>query len=415
MRTHTGSGRVRLLAAAVAALALLLTACAGSEDDATGSAGDSKKPIVVGGSLGLTGTYSASSVGYKAAYEYWADQVNADGGLLGRQVKLKIYDDESNPTTAQQLYQRLINEDKADLLLAPYSTAVGGAIVPITERAGKVLFDAGFVSQDLHAKSKMLVSSWPYQEPQYPKPFFEYLKTLPADQKPATLAVVTAQNPFTLVARDGYQGTDGVLNLAKDAGIKVVFNQEYDQTATDLTSLVQKAKSSGAEAFVALSLPNDAALIAKTVAQVGYKPEVYCSCGSQVTTLPNWPDLGAAGENIFGTTTAWPTQDNAGLKELAAKMKEVLGTDTLPAYAAGGYGILQVMQQAVEGTKSLDQQKIRDYIGSHTFKTAVGDLTYNPDGTLKFGALLLQYQQGGNQVIWPDSAKTGDAVLPFKS
>jgi branched-chain amino acid transport system substrate-binding protein len=118
---------------------------------------------------------------------------------------------------------------------------------------------------------------------------------------------------------------------------------------------------------------------------------------------------------VFASTTAWPTQDNEGLKELAAHMSGALGTDTLPAYVAVGYGILQVMEQAVEGAKSLDQQKIRDYIGNHTFRTAVGDLQYNDDGTVKFGALLVQYQEGGNKVIWPDTAKTGDAVLPYRS
>lgn len=415
MKAQSGHGSIRMLAVVMAVFALLLTACASDEEDGAKSAANTDEPIVIGGTLGLTGTFSGPSAGYKEAYDYWLEQINASGGLLGREVQMKIYDDESNPTTAQQLYQRLINDDKVDLLLSPYTTAVGGAIVPITERAGKVLFNSGFVSQELHSKSELLVSSWPYQEPEYPKPFFEFIKTLPDDQKPTTLAVATAQNPFTIVARDGFEGEGGVLNFAEEAGIEVVFNQEYDQTATDLTSLVQKAKASGAEAFVALSLPNDSALIAKTVQQVGFKPLMYCSCGSQVTTLPNWPDLGDAAINVFSTTTAWPTQDNEGLKDLAEHMAGALGNETLPAYAAGGYGILQVMQQAVEGVGSLDQQAIRDYIGENTFETAVGDLEYNEDGTLKFGALLLQFQEGGNQVIWPEEQKTGDAVIPLGS
>lgn len=416
MTARTGRRRFRLLATVVAAMALPLAACANGAEGSPGSSGasSSKKPIVIGGTLGLTGVYSGPSAGYKAAYNYWLEQVNAHGGLLGRPVVMKIYDDESKPTTAQQLYQRLINEDNVDLLLAPYTTVVGGAVVPITERAGKILFDAGFVSKELHSKSKLLVTSWPYQEPEYSKPLFEYLSTLPADQKPKTLAVATAQNPFTLVVRDGFNGEGGVLNLAKAAGIDVVFNEAYDTKATDLTSLVQKAKSSNADVFIALSLPNDGALMAKTVQQVGYKPKFYCQCGSQVTTLPNWPDLGDAARNVFSTTTAWPTQNNAGLKDLTTHMLDTLHAPALPAYAAVGYAILQVMQQSVEGAKTLDQQALRDYIGKHTFKTAGGDLTYNPDGTVKFGALLVQFQKDGNQVIWPADAKTGDAVVPYR-
>ncbi|HET8591814.1 MAG TPA: amino acid ABC transporter substrate-binding protein [Nakamurella sp.] len=382
----------------------------GAGDPSSGGGTPSGDPIVIGGSLGLTGMYSGPSAGYKAAYEYAVEEINDSGGLLGRPVELKIYDDESNATTAQQLYQKLINDDKVDLLLAPYTTAVGGAVVPITERAGKVLFDAGFVSKQLHAKSKLMVSSWAYQEPEYPKPFFEFLKSLPDGERPTKLAVATEQNPFTLVARDGYEGEGGVLNYAKELGIEVVSNEEYDGTATDLTGVVQHAKASGADVFVALGLPNGSSLMAKTVHQEGFKPKYYCQCGSQVTTLPNWPDLGDAAVGVFSTTTAWPTQSNAGLADLYQHMKTALGTDVLPAYAAGGYAIMQVIQQAVNGAQTLDQQKLREYIGQNSFDTAVGKLTYNADGTVKFGALLVQYQKGGNEVIWPDSEATGKAV-----
>lgn len=404
--------------ALLASTSLLVSACATAEDDAAAggdAATSSDEPIVIGGTLGLTGTYSGPSAGYKVAYDYWLEQINEDGGLLGRPVEMIIYDDESTPATAQQLYQTLINEDEVDLLLSPYTTAVGGAVVPITERAGKVLFNSGFVSKELHQSSELLVSSWPYQEPEYPQPFFEFLNTLPDDQKPETLAVVTAQNPFTLVARDGYEGEGGVLNLAEEAGIEVVYNEEYAQTSTDLTALIQGAKASGAEALVALSLPNDGALVAQTVNQVDYRPSFYCQCGSQVTTLPNWPDLGEAGLNVFATTTAWPeAQDNEGLQELAEHFTTEMDIDVLPAYAAGGYSILQVLQQAVEGTEGLDQQAIRDYIGENEFSTAIGDIRYNEDGTVEFGALLVQYQEGGNQVIWPEDIATGDAVVPFR-
>jgi branched-chain amino acid transport system substrate-binding protein len=402
----------RFLTVLVCALLLVLTACAGDEENG-GAAGEG--PIVVGGTLGLTGQYSGPSAAYKATYEFWVNQVNQKGGLLGRKVQLRIYDDESNATTAQQLFQRLINQDRADLLLAPYTTAVGGAVVPLTERAGKILWDAGFVSARLHDQSKLLVTSWPYQEPEYPKPFFELFKTLPPDQKPKTLAVATAQNPFTLVARDGYNGQGGVLNYAKEQGIRVVYNEEYDTRATDLGGLIQGAKAARPDAFIALSLPNDAALIARTVNQLAFAPKLYCSCGSQVTTLPNWKDLGQAGNNVFSTTTAWPTQDNPGLKDLFSHLQEKLGYSQLPAYAAGGLAILQVMQQSVEGAKTLDQQKLREYVSSNTFETAVGDFKYKPDGTLEFGALLVQYQGNKNEVVWPEDVKTGEPRLPFKS
>ncbi len=399
--------RVTAVAAAVGLVALTLAGCAGDDE------GSSDDPIVIGGTLGLTGIYSGPSAGYKVAYDYWVEQVNAAGGIMGRPVELIIYDDESNPTVAQQLFQQLINEDDADILLAPYTTAVGGAVLPITERAGKLMVNAGFVGKELYQDSELMVSTFNYQEVEYPKPLFEYIATLPEEQKPKTLAVLTAQNPFTLVARDGVGGEGGVLDLAADQGIEVVVNEEYDQAATDLSSLVQRVSQSDADMLVALSLPNDGSLIARTVNQSTYSPDIYCQCGSQVTTLPNWPDLEAAALNVFATTTAWPTQDNAGLADLTEEMFDKLGVDVLPAYGAAGYAAGQVIQQAIEGTESLDPEVLRDYILDNTFETAVGDITYNDDGTVAFGALLLQYQDGGNQVIWPAEVASGEAVIPY--
>lgn len=442
-RPRASSQRLLKPMAVLAALVLLLTACGEGDDGATTTAGSddettettagdgatettgedttetttgeaSGDPIVIGGSLGLTGIYSGPSAGYEAAYEYWVDQVNEDGGLLGRPVELILYDDESEPTVAQQLYQRLLNEDEVDILLAPYTTAVGGAVVPLTERAGKLVVNAGFVAKELHAESDLLVSTWPYQESEYPRPLFEWVETLPEEDRPETLAVATAQNPFTLVARDGVEGEGGVLNYAEELGIEVVVDEEYDQTATDLSSLIQRVKDSDADMFVALSLPNDAALIAETVRQNDYRPDIYCQCGSQVTSLPNWPDLGEAGHNVFSTTTAWHTQDNAGLADLNEYMLEELGVPVLPAYAAAGYAAGQVIEQAVEGTGSLDSEELRQYIAENTFDTAAGELTYNEDGTVAFAALLLQYQEGGNELIWPEDQATGEAVVPLR-
>lgn len=402
---------LRLLVAAFAATTLLAASCATGDESGSG---DPDEPIVVGGTLGLSGAYAESSAAYRAAYQYWVDNVNSEGGLLGREVELVIYDDESDPTTAQQLYQQLINEDGADLLLAPYSTQVGGAIVPITERAGKVLWNGGFVSQELHARNDLIVATYPYQEPQYSKPLFDYFQTLPADERPESLALVTAQNPFTLVARSGYDGTGGVLNYAEQAGIEVVFDERYDQNATDVTGLIQNAKAANPDVFIALSLPNDAALIARTVHQQNFRPDYYCTCGSQVTTLPTWPDLGEAGNNVMSTTTAWPTQDNPGLAELAEHLQAELDYQEMPAYGAVALAILQVMQQAVEGAGTLDQQEIRQSMAGETFDTAVGQVQYNPDGTVKFGALLVQFQDDHNEVIWPEEDATGQARVPLR-
>jgi branched-chain amino acid transport system substrate-binding protein len=371
------------------------------------------EPIVVGGTLGLTGPFAGPSVEYKAVYDYWLADVNKRGGLLGRQVKLTIYNDEGTPTIAQGLFNRLIQQDHADLLLAPFSTFVGGAIVPIVLSHKKILFNGGFVGINIFGAAKgSIIGSYTYQEPDYTRGVFELIKTLPPGKRPTKVAIFTAQNPFPVIVRDGFNGNAGALKFAKDAGIAVVVNEQYPPNTTDFTGLVQKAKAANADMLLQLGLPNDSLQVARTVQQLGYKPKLFCTCGSQVTTLPAWTKMGTAGEAVIGTTISWPTQNFQGLAELQTFFKG-RGYDTIPAYGIVSYAILQVLEQAVDGAKTLDDSKLKAYILSHEFHTAAGSFKYQPDGTPVFSQVLLQYLNNKNEVIWPTQMKTANPVIPL--
>ena len=373
-----------------------------------------QEPIVIGGTLGLTGAFAEPSTDYKAVYDIWLEQINAKGGLLGRPVEMIIYNDESTPTTAQALYNRLLDQDKVDLLLAPYTTFIGGAIVPIVMSHKKVLFNGGFVGINIFRDNDgWIVGSYTYQEPDYTRGVFELIASLPEEKRPTKVAIFTAQNPFTLVDRAGVDGVGGAINFAKEAGLEVVVDEQYPPTTTDFSGLVRKAKSAGAEVILELGLPNDTLQVARTVEQQGYDPMIFCTCGSQVTTLKGWAALGEAAEGGFGTTIAWPTQGFEGLPELAEVFKE-RGYDTLPTYAVGGLAILQVLEQAVEGAGSLDQEKIKEYLHSAEFKTVGGNFKYQEDGTPVYSQILLQYQNGKNEVVWPQEFRTAEPVFPMQ-
>jgi branched-chain amino acid transport system substrate-binding protein len=370
-----------------------------------------QKEIVIGGTLGLTGAYAEPSTDYKAVYDLWLERINKKGGLLGRPVKMIIYNDESTPTVAQSLYNRLLDQDKVDLVLAPYTTFVGGAVVPIVMSHKKVLFNGGFVGINIFNNAKgWIVGSYTYQEPDYTRGVFEMIKGLPADKKPKTAAIFTAQNPFTVVVRSGVNGVGGALNYAKEAGINVVVDEQYPPNTTDFTGLVQKAKGANADMVLQLGLPNDTLQVARTIQQQAYKPSIFCTCGSQVTTLKGWAALGEANEDGFGTTIAWPTQPFEGIAELGEIFKK-RGYATLPTYAVGGLAILQVLEQSVEGTKSLDQEKIHEFIQKNEFKTVAGNFKYQENGTPIFSQILIQYQKGQNQVVWPQQFKTADPII----
>src|SRR5215211_5855233 len=96
-------------------------------------------PIKIGLSITQTGPFSPPALFELQGYELAADEINKSGGLLGRPVALIKYDDQGNPSTAVQLYQKLLTDDKVDLLLSPYQTDLTGAVAPIINRAKKVM------------------------------------------------------------------------------------------------------------------------------------------------------------------------------------------------------------------------------------------------------------------------------------
>lgn len=370
------------------------------------------KPILIGGTLGLTGILSEASGDYKAVYERWAEQINKKGGLLRRPVKMVIYNDESTPTVAQSLYNRILDQDGVELVLAPFSTFVGGAVVPIVLSHKKLLFNGGFVGINIFKNAKgWMIGTYTYQEPDYSRGLFTLIKSLPADKRPKRVAIFTLQNPFTLVVRDGHNGVGGALNFAKEAGMPVVVNEQYPPNTTDFNALVQKAKTANADLVLQLGLLNDTLQVARTIQQQGYKPSMFCTCGSQVTTIAAWPKLGSAAEGAFGSIPSWPTQKYEGLAELAAFFK-ARGQDTLPTYAIVAHAILQVLEQAVEGAKTLDQDKLKDYIYKHEFRTAAGNIKYQEDGTPVYSQVVLQFLKGKNQVVWPEKERTAAPVIP---
>ncbi|MFR9805195.1 amino acid ABC transporter substrate-binding protein [Pseudonocardia sp. RS010] len=389
-------------------LAVLLTACAlVAGCSATGPDGGDG-PIRIGGSLGLTGSLAAPAAEYHAIYDAWAEDVNARGGLLGRKVEMDIKNDSSTAAGAATQYQTLLTKDQVDLVLAPYSTFVGAAVVPIVKSSGKLMFNGGFPDTGLSdAAGGRMLTAYPYQPQDYTKGMFSAVAELPEQSRPKTVAILTNNNPFTLDVRDGHDGVGGARAYALDAGMSVVFDETYNAETGDFTGVVGKAKASGADLFLVLGLPEDTTTILKATRTVGYQPKLVCACGSQVITLPSWKDLGPATEGVVGGTGSWPSQNFPGTDALV-RISQGRGETVIPAYSAVAFASLQILEQAVQGAGTLDQEKIKDFAYSHTFETVVGPIRFEPNGTASYRQVLLQTVDGEVTPVWPkDVAQTG--------
>jgi len=149
------------------------------------------KPILIGGSLPLTGKFAETAKWIERGYRYWAEEINKKGGLLGRPVKLIIYDDESNASKAVTYAEKAITVDKVDLLFGGYPGTAARAVMPVAEKYKKV-----YVSMGGHMKSfsqgytysfggPPLMGEWWYLG------FIDWMKTIPEKDRPKRAAVYT--------------------------------------------------------------------------------------------------------------------------------------------------------------------------------------------------------------------------------
>ena len=246
------------------------------------------KPIRIGGTLPLTGGSADTGKWVEQGYRYWAEEINAKGGLLGRPVELAIADDGSSADKAVSLLEKAITVDKVDLLLGGYPGTSAAAQMAIAEKYKMVYVSMGGHMKSFQQGYKYSLGGPPLMGEWWYEGIWQWLATLSADQRPKTMAVFTMNN---LVGQAVKGSTD---EGAKRLGINIVVNELYDLPLASAEPLVAKAKAANAEIMVANSLFPDGVALTKAMKALNYNPKLYLE--GIGTLIPQWrTELGADG------------------------------------------------------------------------------------------------------------------------
>jgi len=366
-----------------------------------------QSPIKIGGSLPLTGIFSEPAKWIKEGYDFWVEDINKRGGLLGRPVKMTIYDDESSPDKAVTYYERAISFDKVDLVFGGYPGTSNVAVMPLVEKYEKV-----FVGMGGHLKSfeqgytytfgsPPLMSDWIYIAL---KGVLDDL--IPKDKWPKSMAILTMNNVIGLSAKGN------VIKTVEERGIKVVVDETYNLPLSDATPLVSKARGKGAELFSCMSHIDDAIMIMRAAKAMNYNPKLIFHLFAP--TIPAWgKELGEDGNNVL-TDMFWhprfPYPDNEKITEAAKARFKV---PVAPVNFGFGYIWMKTLELAVQGAGTLDNKKIRDYLRSHKFDLPYGKgITFDKRGLPPEYAAGLQCTGGRLELVWPKGVATTQFVYP---
>ena len=382
-----------------AAAALLLGACSSSATTSSpGSATSSGPPLVVGVSMSLSGDFADLANPALKGYELWAATVNANGGLLGRKVSLKIVDDASNPTQAVTNYENLITADHVNLVLGPFSSLLTVPTATVASRYGYAFIEpSGGAPQvfALHLHNVFLAQPAPIVSEG--EAFADYILSLPKSQRPRTAAYPSADDPFTeaivFVIRQRLEA----------AGIKTVYSTIYSAETVDLSPVVTRLVAAKPDLLVSGTGGADAVAEVKGMVQAHFTPKfVFFTGGPNDPTFP--AKVGAANvEGIFSTGDWFPqakTAGNAAFEQ--AWIAKYGGTAaSIDPAAAEAYACGQLLELVAKRYGRIDNATIIAALHNGTWPTVEGNLSWDAYGAPQGSDILVQWVHGQLLPVFP--------------
>jgi branched-chain amino acid transport system substrate-binding protein len=406
-----GIARLAAVPVAVALLALVAAGCGSSNSSSNnggGNGGGGGKPITIGLSLPLTGDLSQPGKEASRGYKIWQDMINKSGGLLGRQVQLKMVDDASDQKTIVTDYQRLISQDKVDLLLGTFSSLLNIPASAVAEKNGMLYVEPAGGAEEMFTRGfKHLFFAQEATAPHQADLLAQYICGLPSGKKPATAAYISIDDPFAepVIA--------GIKPKLESCGVKTVYGlKTYPTNQTSFDAVVNGIKAANADIVLEGAVFDDAIGVIRQMKQSSYNPKLIFQTSAPSESEQYAKGIGLANtEGVFYAVSWDQHADTKQNKEFVdAYHQDYNGAD--PAEdAADAFATAQVLQAAVEGTKSLDQDKLADWLHSNGVDTVEGKLSWDSRGAPTGNFLLAQWQGGESKIVLPPEVATSKKIV----
>jgi branched-chain amino acid transport system substrate-binding protein len=346
----------------------------------------------------------------KNGYELWASVVNANGGVLGRQVKFTIVDDTSSPTQVVTNYQNLINKDKVDLVVGPFSSLLTVPASQVAKRYGYAFLEPAGGGPSVfaqHLNNLFFVQPAPVVESG--DVFADWILSLPADARPKTAAYAELDDPFASpIAED-------IRSRFEAAGIRTVYKQVYPAETQDFSAIMSKVAAVAPDVLVSGTQSEDAYAQVKSLVQLKFSPKfMFMSNGANSPVeFPN--KVGA--NNVAGIMSAgdwFPGTDAPGSAQFAAAYIKAYGgtIDTVDNSSAEAYAVGQLIEAVAAKTGKIDNQTIITSLHQGTWPTILGTLSWNADGAPTGSFHLVQWQNGKLVPVYPAADAQATPVYP---
>lgn len=410
---------------AIALAGLLVAACGGGAATPSPAA----KQLIIGFTASQTGAQNVASNKQTEGIKLWVDDVKKAGGIKLKDgtvllPELKFYDDESKTDRVQALYTKLINDDKVDFLLSPYSSGLVKAAAVVSEQNAKVMITAGGADDATMEQGFQNIY-------QVYAPASKYLTgaidlMLKLDPTIKKVAIVNEKDSFSvsvLAAAKPY---------AESKGLSVVVNQGYDTGTTDFAPFINQIVAAAPDAVIGGGHLPDGSTFAKQLAEKKVTARFVALLVAPPET--SFADIGDAALSIVGPSQ-WEPQTKFSAdaaKSLNVTWYGPTNADFIKNYnaaykadatyhSAGGYAAGLTLQKALEDAGSTDPAKVRAALDKMDYLSFYGRIKFSTDPKTHgkqtvHDMVYVQWQKGSDgklakQVVWPAEAKSADATL----
>lgn len=387
----------------------------------------STAPLRIGYCLSLSGALASNGKTAQLAHQIWQENVNRTGGLLGRPVELVCLDDQTNPNLVADLYHRLLDVEKVDLVIGGYGdNSVAPAMPLIVERKR---FFIGMMALAVNAKFHypqyfVMIPTGPHPNTALSQGFFEIAGR--QRPKPETVAILVADAPFSQAPAQGAKENPA------HQGMRLISESNYPLSTTDFSPYVKELKRINPDVLFLCSYINDSIGLIKAINAAGLSPKVV---GGAMIGPQNGAVKTALGPLLNGLVNYeyWlpvPSLMNPQIQSLIATYQsraERAGADPLGYYVAPmAYAQVQVLEQAVNAVGSLDDAVLSDYTQKATFDTVVGKVAFGErGGWAQPRVLTVQFRDIGSNnisefktanteaVVYPPEATSAGLIYPY--
>jgi len=387
-----------------------------------------KDKVIIGFTASQTGKLNVEAIRQINGLNLWIEQVNKEGGIKladGKKIKIeaKFYDDESNKDRVQELYTRLINNDKADFLISPYSSGLADAAAVVAQQNKRIMITAGASSDSTHFKGFSLVYMTYTPASRYLAGAVDLLAKLAPEAK--KIAIIHEKDKFST------DSVNGLRKYAEGKGYQVVMFEGYDSGTTDFAPFINKIPA-GVDAVMGGGHFADTTTLTRQLYEKKVKTKMIALLVAPPE--PKFAELGEACISVVGSSQWEPV---AKYSPEAAKAEGVewfgptvadfvkeyqakYGKEEPSYHSAGGYAAGLILQKAIETAGSIDTEKVKAAIDKEDMYTFYGRIKFDTGKLhgLQEGHEMIYIQWQKNKqgkpekvAVYPPAAATGSAFL----